>query len=100
MSSSNKNSSEALFLRGNPKKENKTQSKYSKGKILANIEINISTSINAEDITSNDLEQIIPKNTDLIKSNQTGNIYIYIYIYIYIWIVSECVSELKKKYYS
>ena len=56
MSSSNKNSSEALFLKGNPKKENKTQSKYSKGKILANIEVNISTSINAEDITSNHLE--------------------------------------------
>ena len=74
MSNADKNSSEALFLKDNPKKENETQPKHSKANILANIETNISTSSDTEDVTYNHLEQIRSKNTDLIKSNQTGNV--------------------------
>ena len=77
MSNADKNLSEALFLKDNPKKENETQPKHSKANILANIETNISTSSNTEDVTYNHLEQIRSKNTDLIKSNQTGNVTVF-----------------------
>ena len=50
LSSADKNSNEALFLKGNAKKENETQPKHSKANILANIETNISTSSNTEDV--------------------------------------------------
>ena len=75
LSSADKNSSEALFLKGNAKKENETQPKHSKENILANIGTNISISNNTEDITYNHLEQIRSKQTDLIKSSQTGNVF-------------------------
>ena len=75
LSSADKNSSEALFLKRNAKKENETQPKHSKENILANIGTNISISNNTEDITYNHLEQIRSKQTDLIKSSQTGNVF-------------------------
>ena len=62
MSSADRNSSEARFLKGNAKKENETRPKHSKANILANIEKNISTSNNTEDVTYNHLEQIIDQN--------------------------------------
>ena len=71
LSSADKNSSQALFLKGKAKKENETQPKQSKENILANIETNISTSNNTEGVTYNHLEQII---SDLIKSSQIGNV--------------------------
>ena len=58
LSSVDKNSSEALFLKDNTKKENKTLPKHLKENILANIETNISASNNMEDVTYNHLEQI------------------------------------------
>ena len=58
-----KNSIEALFLKDNTKKENETRPKHSKANVLANIETNISTSNNTEDVTCNHLEQIRSKNT-------------------------------------
>ena len=72
-----KNSIEALFLKDNTKKENETRPKHSKAKVLANIETNISTSNNTEDVTCNHLEQIRSKNTDLNKSNQTENVTVF-----------------------
>ena len=77
LSSADKNSSQALFLKGKAKKENETQPKQSKENILANIETNISTSNNTENVTYNHLEQIRSKNTDLIKSSQTGNVTVF-----------------------
>ena len=77
LSSADKNSSEALFLKENAKKKNETQPKHSKANILANTETNISTSNNTEGVTYNHLEQIRSKNTDLIKSNQTGNVTVF-----------------------
>ena len=73
MSSADKNSGEALFVKGNAKKENETQPKHSK----ANIEANISTSNNTEDVTYKHLEQFRSKHTDLIKSSQTENITVF-----------------------
>ena len=71
LSSADENSSEeALFLKGNAKKENETQPKHSKENILANIE---TTSNNTEEVTYNHLEQIRSKHADLIKSKQTRN---------------------------
>ena len=55
MSSADKNSSEALFLKDKAKKENETQPKHSKANIVANIETNISISNNTEDVTYLDL---------------------------------------------
>ena len=69
LSNADKNSSEALFLKENAKKENETQPKHSIANILANIETNIWTSDNKEDVTYNHIEQIRSKNIDLIKSN-------------------------------
>ena len=54
LSSADKNSSEALFLKDKAKKENETQPKHSKANV-ANIEINISISNNMEDVTYLDL---------------------------------------------
>ena len=77
MSSADKNPDEALFLKGNTKKENETQPKHSKANVLANTEANISTSNNTEDVTYNHLEQFRSKHTDLIKSSQTENITVF-----------------------
>ena len=74
LSSADKNSSEALFVKGNARKENETQPKHSKANILGNIEASILISSNTEDVTSNHQEQITSKNTGIIKSNQTGNV--------------------------
>ena len=49
LSSADKNSSQALFLKGKAKKENETQPKHS----IENIVANISTSNNTEDVTCN-----------------------------------------------
>ena len=88
LSSADKNSSEeARFLKGSAKKENETQPKYSKENILANIETNISTSNNTEDVTYNHLEQTRSKHADLIKSNQTGNVTVFFKNYPPIFIV-------------
>ena len=78
LNSADKNSiQEALFLKGNAKKENETQPKHSKENILANIETNISTFNNTEDVTYNHLEQIRSKHADLIKSSQIGNVTVF-----------------------
>ena len=77
LSSADKNSSESLFLKGNTKKENERQPRHPKENILANIETNISTSNNTENVTYNHLEQMRSKNTDLIKSSQTGNVTVF-----------------------
>ena len=75
MSSADKNSGEALFVKGNAKKENETQPKHSKANILAkNIETITSTSGNTEDVTSNHLEQITSNKMDIIKSYQPRNV--------------------------
>ena len=74
LSNADKNSSKTLFLKDHAKKENETQPKHSKANIFANIETNISTSNNTEDVIYNYLEEIRSKNTDLIKSNQTENV--------------------------
>ena len=74
LSSADRNSNEAVFLKDDAKKENETQPKHSKANIWANIE---TTSSSAEDVTYNHLEQIRSKNTDLIKSNQTGNVTVF-----------------------
>ena len=77
LSSADKNSSEALFLKANAKKENETQLRHSKENILANIETNISISNNTEYVTYNHQEQIRSKHTDLVKSSQTGNVTVF-----------------------
>ena len=75
LSSADKNLSEALFLKGNAKKENETQPKHSKANILAkNIETITSTSGNTEDVTSNHLEQITSNEMEIIKSYQPRNV--------------------------
>ena len=91
LSNADNNSSEALFLKDNAKKEHETQPKYSKANILANIlaniETNILTSNNAEDVTYNHVEQIRSKSTDLIKSNQTENVTVFLKNYPPVFIV-------------
>ena len=74
LSSADKNSSEALFVKDNARRENETQAKHSKANILGNIGASILISSNTEDVTSNHQEQITSKNTGIIKSNQTGNV--------------------------
>ena len=74
LSSADKNSTkEALFLKGNARKENETQPKHSKENIL----VNSATYNSTEDVTYNPFEQVRSKHADLMKSNQIGNVTVF-----------------------